>query len=221
MDFLDEYIKTLYIMDENLLEIDLAKISKKLASEPKMRSWFKDFKFAVDRKDGNEVVKQIQKLPVPNTPLPVIDKVAAVITDDFVSKKSLAKKVISNSLSGATNTITDLASSFLSILSSVKTDKNDNRSDSDRLKQYLKEFVLTSRKFIDEVEDDEIKINPMKYKKEDLPDLAVAWTIVAMAAGIGVGINIFIIFALPKLIFIFLILTAVVVAANLRLILGI
>lgn len=221
MDKLDSYIESLYLRDKRLVEFDLNKISKKLTPESKLKSWFKDYNSAVKKRDGKGVTKQLKKLPIPKMTLAIVDKAASVTDSGYKKRKLLSKRVIENSLPGTTNKSTDIAASFLSLLSSLKASKNDNRSESDRLKQYLKEFVIKSRKFMDEHEGEvEKKDKRTAFQKEDLPDLAVAWTIVVMTTGLSVAVSIFIVFSLPKLILILGVATLAAVVMNLGVILG-
>ena len=74
---------------------------------------------------------------------------------------------------------------------------------------------------MDEHEDElEKKDKRTAFQKEDLPDLAVAWTIVAMTTGLGVGLSVFIMFSLPKLILILGLVSILAVVMNLGVILG-
>jgi len=221
MDLLDSYIESLYLKDKILLEFDLDKISKKLTPESKLKNWFSNYNSAVKKQNGKEVVNQLKKLPIPKMTLATIDKVASTTDKAYKKRQMMSTRVLENSLPNATSKSIDFAASFLSLLSSIKTNKNDNLSDSDRLKKYLKEFVTKSRKFMDEHEDElEKKDKRTAFQKEDLPDLAVAWTIVAMTTGLGVGLSVFIMFSLPKLILILGLVSILAVVMNLGVILG-
>ena len=125
MDLLDSYIESLYLKDKILLEFDLDKISKKLTPESKLKNWFSNYNSAVKKQNGKEVVNQLKKLPIPKMTLATIDKVASTTDKAYKKRQMMSTRVLENSLPNATSKSIDFAASFLSLLSSIKTNKND------------------------------------------------------------------------------------------------
>lgn len=215
MDILNSYIDSLYFReDESLLEINFSQVIKRLTPESKFRGWFKDFNSAVKNKKPKEVVNQLKKLGLPKMTIATINKAASTSDSNYMKRKKLAQTILSNSLSKATKKSIEPASAFLAILCAMKTSKNDKRDDMNRLKGYVKEFVLKARKFTDDYggEPEEKTAKPGGLSKEDLPDVAVAWTIMVMTTGLSVTLSYFIIMNLPSIILLLGIATLVIMA---------
>lgn len=214
MDILNSYIDSLCFREEKtLLEINFNQVIKRLTPESKFRSWFKDFNSAVKNKKPKEVASQLKKLGLPKMTMATLDKAATASDSDYMRRKKLAQRILANSLPGATNKSIGPASAFLAILCAMKTSKNDKRDDMTRLKGYVKEFVTKTRKFTDDYgEPEEKTTKPGGLSKEDLPDIAVAWTIMVMTTGLSITLSYFIIMNLPSIILLLGVATLVIMA---------
>lgn len=190
METVDQYLKILEIKNECMLlkedELDMA-ISK-LTPEAKAKSLVKKLGSSFNPK------KPIDSLSRVNTLLSFLPKVKVVTLDRFMSSKvkeykslkQIASVVLKNSLSEVSDNVNDYASSLLACLSLVAK-RGEKITPKDNLKRLLKETVTKSRKFIEEHEE-QIPAKP-GFKKEDIPDMAVGCTIVAISVGVGIALG--------------------------------
>lgn len=196
MESVDKYLKVLHIQEEleQLNEANINSFFSKLAPEAKTKSLIQKMKISLKEKDPVNSIKRIKTLLnfLPVIKLKKIDKFANSKIDNFKRMKKMASVVLKNSVPTISKKANDYASSFLAI-SSLVAKKNDSKlKPEDNLKKHIKEFVLRVRKFGADYGDDTDDNSDSKIaglSKEDLPDMAVAWTIVAMSTALAIGIG--------------------------------
>jgi len=183
MESIDKYLKVLEIKDEcvRLNEGELDKAISKLTPESKTKSMVKKVSSSVNKRTPLESLKKISSILsfLPRISVASIDRFMSSRVSEYKSLKRTADVVLKNSISGISNDVNNYASTLIATLSFVAK-KNEKVNPKDNLKKILKEVVTKSRKFMEEHEDVETK--KPGFKKEDLPDLAVAWVIVVMSA---------------------------------------
>lgn len=194
MEYIDKYLEVLETQDEfvKLDEVDLSKLVSILTPESKTKSLIKKVQSSLDKKDPIKSLKRIKSLMsfMPKVNIRKIDNYLGSKLKDYKGLKKMADIIVGNSLPNISNPTKDYATSFLA-LSSFIAKKGSKITPKDNLKKNVKEFVMRSRKFIDDYEDDEKgkKAKKTGFQKEDLPDLAVAWVVVVMSTVFGVSLG--------------------------------
>lgn len=192
MKSVDKYLELLEIKEEliALNEIDLNSLISKLTPEAKTKAIIKKMRSSVDKKNPVKSMKAIKKI-LNFVPAFEAKKLDSFIQSKFSGHKSLkatAKTILKNSLPDASDTSIDFASTFLAVSATIAEKGKEKISPRDNLKNRIKEFVIRTRKFMDEHEEEAEKEQGL-FTKENLPDLAVGWIIVVMATAFATGIG--------------------------------
>lgn len=192
MDSIDKYLKELYIKedDEYIIETDLKAALSKMTSSKKTQSILKGFSKTLNNKNPIGSLKQISsKIKyIPTIKTSSIDKYLTPKLSEFKKLKNTANVILTNSVPNISKESNQLASTFLAISSMYTKKSEKNLSPNQKMKNNSKEFVMRVRKFMDDNDDEETS-KSRGFQKEDLPDLAVAWVIVAMATALAIGMG--------------------------------
>ncbi|MFW9871761.1 MAG: hypothetical protein ACFFG0_01580 [Candidatus Thorarchaeota archaeon] len=192
MKSIEKYLEILNIKSEleQLNEADFSNLISKFTPEAKTKNLVRKMSSNINKKDPVKSLKNINSIFsfVPTMSSKKIDGFIGSKVKEFNSLKRMADVILKNSLPDISDSARDYASSFVAV-SSFVTDKNKKDIKiKDNLKLRIKEFVLRTRKFMDEHEP-EVEKKGSRIQKEDLPDLAIAWTIVVMSTAIALGIG--------------------------------
>lgn len=195
MENLDKYLDLFYLQEDlvHLNEEDLAKVASKFADEKKTMMLAKNIQKTLNTDDPVKSLKRVKQMmpPVPIKNVSSIDRYFSSKYSEYKKLKNTTTNILKNSLSqGMSDKMIDLASSFLVIHSMVIKKGDKNLTHTQNLKNSIKDFVMKTRKFADDFDDEEqsTKKQPI-IQKEDIPDLAVAWTIVVMASALAIGLG--------------------------------
>lgn len=191
MEYINKYLKILEIQDEciKLNEANLGNLFSKLTPETNTKSLLKQMESSINKRDPVTSIKRIKSLLsfLPTVKLKSVDSYIESKVKEYKNLKRMSRIVLTNSLPGISVEVQDYASSFLA-LSSFVVKKGQNINPKENLKKNLKEFIMKTRKFMDEQESDQ-ENKKVAFQKEDLPDLAVAWTIVVMTTALGTALG--------------------------------
>jgi hypothetical protein len=184
---IDNYLVLLEIQDKVLNEAGMKAIISKFTPESKTIALVKKLNASVDKKDPLKSLKKVKSLLsfVPKVPAAKVDSFLGSNIPDYKKFKTTSNTVLKNSLSDVNPKVLDYASSFLA-LSAFIVPKGKNIAPDKNLKTNIKDFVMKTRKFIDDHEE-KIDKTPL-ISKEDLPDIAVASVIITTAIGLAGGI---------------------------------
>ena len=187
MDQIDRYLETIYLQEEliSLNEFDLKKIVSKVLPEKKIGDLIKKMKSASNDKKPVESLKKIRSL-VKTLPLvneKKFDSYLVSKVDNYKMLKKKAQTIVENSLPNISKSAIEYSSMFLAISTLFVPKKQKNITPDKLLKSNIKTFVMKVRKFTSDYEEDDE--TESKFKKEDIPDLAVAWTIITMSIVVG------------------------------------
>jgi hypothetical protein len=219
MKSIDKYLEVLEIKEEfiSLNEVEFSQLISMLTPETKTKTLVKKINSSINKKDPVKTLKTIKNILsfLPDISSKKIDSFIKSKIPDFIKLKQLANTILKNSLPGTSDNVIDYASSFLVVSSFIVEKRDQNIQPKENLKKRLKEFVLKTRKFMDENEPEEEKSKKGGgFQKEDLPDLAVAWVIVIMSTafmtGIGTGFYFILVAAAANITTIFFIILALV-----------
>jgi len=190
MDKLDKYLDSFYLQEElNMLnEFDLTKLSSKIPTDEKANGILKKLNSSINMNKPKESLVKMKKVVsgLPSINTSSVESFATKKIKNYKAMKGMSQKIIENSLPGISNNMVNNAAIFLAISSNFSK-KDEKVSQQDVLKRNIKTFVLKVRKFADDFDDSEEKKKTSVFQKEDIPDLAVAWVIVAMATAIAIG----------------------------------
>ena len=188
MKSVQEYLEILELQDEltSLNEFELKDVVAKLTPEAKTKTLIQNMGKSLNKRDPIKSLQRIQKLLtfLPSMNITKVDSYMKKKSSDYTKFKRTADTVLANSITGVNDTVRNFASSFLALTAFV-IPKDSKDSPDQNLKKNIKTFVFKVRKFMDEHE----KEQDARFSKEDLPDLAVAWVIVVMTAGLAAGIG--------------------------------
>lgn len=191
MKHIDNYLEILEVQDElsRLSEADLKQVISKLTPETKTKSLVKQMSTSINKKDPIKSLKNVSRLLkfVPVVEPKKIDSFMKAKSSEYLTLKKMANTILSNSVSGISDKMKEYASSFLA-MSSFVSPKDKEIPPKQMLKKNIKDFVIRTRKFMDENEPEETNNRKPMLQKEDIPDLAVAWVIVAMTTAIAAGL---------------------------------
>jgi len=188
MKIVDNYINNLYVTEEinnTLLEIDFKSIVNKFKSKDDVVSFGKKLKTSVDLKSPEKTMKMVKRLTKNvKVDLSSVDKLLSKSDKDFLKRKMLCKQILKNSLSGASEKSIEAASTFLSF-SSIIQKKDEQVLPNVKLRNDIKKFVVLTRKFQNEYDDDE-KPKKGQIAIDSVPDYAIGIALViTMAVIIG------------------------------------
>lgn len=205
MEYLDEYIHNIYVMDEmrQLQEINLDSIMKKILPKSKTVSLVKDV--SSDAKQGKfqQLEKTLKRIGIPKVNQKTLDKIGKQLAPNYKRNKKVAQRVLENSLN-ASKKITEIAASALAVACTMKQGKTDNRDETTRLKVMTKMVVEKARKFYDNYEEAD------EDKKKAVPtdaamDVAVGIAVVMSIAAVFSLSVVFAMVFLPKIIYMLII----------------
>jgi len=146
----------------------------------------------VDKRKPFETIKKLKPILsfLPTVKIETVDKYFSSKISQYKSFKKLSETILKNSLPEISDKSNNIASSFLALSSFIVQKGEESIEPRENLKTRIKQFVIKTRKFMEEQSSEE-KIKSGRFQKEDIPDLAVAWVIIVMAitfaAGIGMG----------------------------------
>lgn len=205
MKNIDKYLETLYIQEDLIIlnEMDLLKLFKNITIE-KAKLLTKQIKSKLDEKNPTKSLKNIKALVsnLPKIKVKALDTYAKEKMKNYESMKKTSKLILANSLPHVSKPMQDVAATFL-VVSSMFGKKGASLTHKQNLTIQIKTFVTKVRTFGEGYEVEEPPKRERLLQKEDIPDLAVAWTIVAMttALAVGVGGGVFVILSsIPTLI---------------------
>jgi hypothetical protein len=190
---MDKYLDSIYLQEEfsRINEFDLSKLTSKIPTEDKAKSIVKQLNSSVNVKKPKQTMDKIKKATsgMPKVQSSALDNFLAKKVKNYKSMKSTSVKIIENSLPGISSKMSDKAGTFIAF-SSMFSKKGDNISPKDNMKKNIKEFVIKVRKFADDFGDDSSteKKTGGGFQKEDIPDIAVAFTIVVMAVALATSL---------------------------------
>jgi len=194
MENINNYFEILEIKDEllTLNESDFSSFISKLTPEVKLNSLTKKMSSVVDKRKPFETIKKLKPILsfLPTVKIETVDKYFSSKISQYKSFKKLSETILKNSLPEISDKSNNIASSFLALSSFIVQKGEESIEPRENLKTRIKQFVIKTRKFMEEQSSEE-KIKSGRFQKEDIPDLAVAWVIIVMAitfaAGIGMG----------------------------------
>ncbi len=191
MEKIDRYFEILYIQEDltNINEIDLTAFIQKLTPESKTKTLVKKIKGVVNEKDPLQSMKKVGAVVkhLPTLKISSIDKFLGLKIKEFGPLKKTSKTILANSVPGLSKQSLEIASSFLAF-SSMITKKGEKFTTKQNLKKNATVFVSKVRKFGEDYSADPEKNKGRGLQKEDIPDLAVAWVIIAMSTALAVGL---------------------------------
>lgn len=182
MEKIDKYLNDLYITEEinYILEFEFKSLLNKFKTKSDIMSFGKKFKSLVNVKNPEKAIKKGKQLTKNiKVELSSVDKFLSKIDKTFLKRKTLAKRILENSLSKASLSSIDIASSFLAVTSVIQK-KNKQLPTNVKLKNDIKKFVTQVRKFQNEYgenEDDDSKSSSHRIPMESVPDYAIGLTI--------------------------------------------
>jgi hypothetical protein len=190
MDMIDKYLEVIYLQEDlvTINELDLKGFISKLSPESKTKSLAKKISGMVNPKKPIGSLKKVSAAVkfLPTIKKSSFDKYMVSKVDNYKVLKNKSEVIVRNSLPSVSKDAVDMASTFLAVSTMFVPKKDKNITKDKLLKRNVQTFVTKVRKFGDDYEDQERKESALK--KEDIPDLAVAWVIVVMSLAIGVAV---------------------------------
>lgn len=183
MDNIDKYLESLYIQEEflHINEADLKTAIDKISVSGQIKSLLNNIKNMLNPKDPMKSLVKIKSAAkrLPTVKQSSIDKFIGSKFKEFKPLKKMAEAVLKNSVPGLSDYSVDAASSFLAFISFFVAKNEKHLKPKDKLKLNIKDFVARTRKFGEEY-GEEATEKTSRLQKEDIPDLAIAWTMVVM-----------------------------------------
>lgn len=178
MEYINEYIESLYILEdlEYLGEVDLKTIIRKITPQSKLNSIANTLK-KVSFEKPNDLLKVLKKLGIPSLePSKADKKMIDEIGSDYKKLNKKAELVLKNSLSKADKKLIDAASTIVTLRSFMKMKGESDNLDI-RFRENLKKFVSDSHYYESDQETE---------KKEKMPagtglDYVITITIITFA----------------------------------------
>lgn len=188
MEKIDTYLEQLYLMEnlEQINELDIQSLIKKIAPESKLKGILNKAKGLVNIKHPEKLLKISKAINSPKVEIGVIDRFMTSKLPAFKDNKNKSLAVLKNSLSGANNKLLNGAATFISIKSLYRK-KNEKDDPKKILKNNIKEFVLKTRKFQNEYES--IPEEKRAVPNDMILDYALGFTIVALALAFATALG--------------------------------
>ena len=183
MERIDNYLETLYLAEDlEVFQEGITDAIKKFTAN-KVRAFVKNFKSAVDSNNIKKA-KQVAKATGLGKVKPgAVDSYMKSQSSDYATVKTLASKVLKNSLQGNPKVKTiDRAATYIAVRSLMATKKGVLPKPLSNGKKYIKEFVATANKYYDDYDqqadeaEKEGKAPPIP--RDSIPDYVVGAVIV-------------------------------------------
>jgi len=183
MDRIDNYLQTLYLAEEfALLDESIGDAIKKFTAD-KAKGFMTKFKSMINSGNVKGAQSLVKSTGIGNVPNTKVDQFMNSKSADYGMAKTLATKVLTNSLPGKPKRKSiDIASTYIAIRSTMADKKGVPLNVTANAKKHIKEFIARANRYYDDYEqkadEAEKEGKPLPIPADSIPDYIVGAAIV-------------------------------------------